>query len=117
MRTKLRIVEPVRKRELVTVRAGGRASNRDMGREREYLTPDEVALLVKTARHNRNGARDALMIYVAARHGLRAEELEELKRPALDLKRARFHVSRKQGGVPSVHPLDGCELRSLRRAP
>jgi integrase len=114
MRVKLKLVEPVPERVMVTVR-GGRRSNKNMGREREYLTPDEVDRLTKAAKRKRCGARDELMIFMCARHGLRAEELVELKRSSLNLDTARFHVSRKKGGVPSVHPLNGHELRALRK--
>jgi hypothetical protein len=44
-------------------------------RPREYLTPEEVKLLIETARRRigaRNPHRDATMILVAYRHGLRA---------------------------------------------
>src|SRR5437868_217750 len=45
-------------------------------RPREYLTPNEVELLRKAARERgRYGHRDATMISVAYRHGLRAAEL------------------------------------------
>jgi integrase len=45
-------------------------------RSREYLTPTEVETLRKTARERgRCGHRDATMILVAYRHGLRVSEL------------------------------------------
>ena len=42
---------------------------------REHLTPGEVELLVEAAKANRHGHRDATMILVAFRHGLRAAEV------------------------------------------
>jgi len=51
-----------------------RKTNREL-REREYLTPKEVTLLMDAARKNRRGHRDATMILLAYRHGLRASEL------------------------------------------
>jgi integrase len=86
-----------------------------MGRDREYLEPEEVGRLQNAAKRNRNGLRDSLMVYMSARHWLRAEELLALKRSALNLKQGRFHVSRVKGSQSSVHPLDGHELRELRR--
>jgi hypothetical protein len=41
-------------------------------RTREHLTPGEVEALVEAAKANRHGHRDATMILVAFRHGLRA---------------------------------------------
>jgi type 1 fimbriae regulatory protein FimB/type 1 fimbriae regulatory protein FimE len=85
-------------------------------RPREYLTPDEVARLIKAAgRLGRHGHRDETLILLAYRHGLRVSELVGLRWDAVDLKGGLLHVSRKKNGVPSVHPLRGVELRALRR--
>jgi type 1 fimbriae regulatory protein FimB/type 1 fimbriae regulatory protein FimE len=48
-------------------------------RSREYLTEAEVERLKKAAGDNRHGHRDATMLLVAYRHGLRATELVTLK--------------------------------------
>jgi type 1 fimbriae regulatory protein FimB/type 1 fimbriae regulatory protein FimE len=50
-------------------------------RAREYLTPDEVERLMKAARdgHGRYAHRDATLIMVAFRHGLRATEIADLE--------------------------------------
>ena len=84
-------------------------------RTREYLTQKEVERLMKTAGRNRYGHRDATMILLAFRHGLRASELCSLRWEQVDLAHARLHVSRLKSGIPSVHPLTGTELRALRR--
>jgi len=39
-------------------------------RLRDYLTRDEVALLLRSAKKSRHGARNYAMILVAYRHGL-----------------------------------------------
>src|SRR5437762_2673497 len=53
-----------------------RRRNRDV-RPREYLTPKEVERLIAAAKKGRRryGLRDATMILVAFRHGLRVSEL------------------------------------------
>jgi site-specific recombinase XerD len=84
-------------------------------RVREYLTEKEVERLIKAAGGNRWGHRDATMILVAFRHGLRASELCSLRWDQVDLAHGRLHVSRAKNGVDSVHPLAGVELRALRR--
>src|SRR5262245_9238076 len=84
-------------------------------RVREYLTQREVERLMKVANRNRYGHRDATMILLAFRHGLRASELCSLRWEQVDLAHARLHVSRLKNGLPSVHPLAGTELRALRR--
>jgi site-specific recombinase XerD len=84
-------------------------------RTREYLTEREIERLMKAAGDNRYGHRDATMILLAYRHGLRASELCSLRWEQVDLTHGRLHVSRAKNGLPSVHPLTGTELRALRR--
>jgi type 1 fimbriae regulatory protein FimE len=84
-------------------------------RQREYLTESEVERLIEAARkRGRNGPRDAAAILLAYRHGLRAAELCALKWTEVDLRHGRLHVNRGKGGIESVHPLHGPELRALR---
>ena len=84
-------------------------------RPREYLTEGEVEKLRKAAGDNRHGHRDATMILIAYRHGLRAAELVRLQWDNVDFEQAKLHVNRAKNGSPSVHPLAGVELRALRR--
>jgi type 1 fimbriae regulatory protein FimE len=82
-------------------------------RQREYLTERDVERLIKAARkRGRNGARDAAAILLAYRHGLRAQELCSLRWSQID--HGRLHVNRAKGGIESVHPLHGPELRAFR---
>jgi type 1 fimbriae regulatory protein FimB/type 1 fimbriae regulatory protein FimE len=86
-------------------------------RSREYLTPDEVEKLMKAARdgHGRYAHRDATLILIAFRHGLRATEIADLEWSQVELGRsASLHVRRLKNGKPSVHPLRGDEVRALR---
>jgi len=84
-------------------------------RTREYLTEAEVERLTKAAKANRNGQRDATMILLAFRHGLRAAELVDLRWDQVDLGRnACLHVRRVKNGIPTTHPLQGDEMRALR---
>ena len=84
-------------------------------RAREYLTDAEIARLIAAAARNRYGHRDATMVLVAYRHGLRSAELVTLRWDAVDFAHGRLHVRRLKGGSESVHPLSGRELRALRR--
>jgi integrase len=84
-------------------------------RVREYLTEKEVERLIEAAKkRGRNGLRDSAAILLAYRHGLRAQELCSLRWAQVDLKNGRLHVNRAKGGIESVHPLHGPELRALR---
>src|ERR1700737_1697880 len=58
--------------------------------------------------------RDAAAILLAYRHALRAQELCTLIWVQVDLRHGRLHVNRAKGGIESVHPLHGPELRALR---
>lgn len=107
----LKLVTPRTAKRTVTPR---RLPNAKL-RTREYLTPEEVDKLIEAARKNRYGHRDATMILVAYRHGLRVSELIDLRWDQLDWTVATLHVRRAKGGVPSVHPIRGDELRALRR--
>ena len=109
--THLKLVTPAIEKRTVMPR---RAKNADL-RTREYLTEHEIEGLMAAARKNRYGHRDATMILVAYRHGLRASELVDLRWDQADFNRAMLHVRRSKGGTPSVHPLSGSEMRALRR--
>jgi integrase len=85
-------------------------------RTREYLTPSEVKALMKNAaRRGRYGQRDACLILLAYRHGLRVSETVSLKWDQIDLKAGHLYVRRAKNGTPSTHPLQGDELRALRQ--
>ncbi len=74
-------------------------------RSREYLTPDEVARLISAAgKLGRHRHRDATLLLLAYRHGLRVGELVALRWDHLDFKPGLLHVHRLKGGVDSTHP-------------
>ena len=73
--------------------------------KRRYLTQREIDRLMDCARkHGRYGHRDATMILVAYRHGLRASEVCDLQWQQIELSEGRLHVHRVKNGIPSVHP-------------
>jgi integrase len=110
-KSQLAQVVPTGKKRAVSA---GRRSNAEY-RKREHLTAAEIDKLIEAARGNRHGHRDATMILVAYRHGLRASEICELRWEDLNFGGATLNVSRKKSGTPSTHPLNGAELRALRR--
>jgi type 1 fimbriae regulatory protein FimB/type 1 fimbriae regulatory protein FimE len=107
----LRLVTPTTEKRTVMPKRG---KNADL-RTREYLTEQEIEALMAAARQNRYGHRDATMILMAFRHGLRASEAVDLRWDQVDFNRAVLHVRRSKGGSASVHPLSGSEMRALRR--
>jgi integrase len=97
-----RAVRPLRRRNIAL-------------RSREHLTETEVKKLIEAAKGNRHGHRDATMVLVAYRHGLRASEVCDLQWEQVEFNSATLHVRRVKNGKPSTHPIRGDELRALRR--
>ena len=96
------------------VKGAKRPTNGDM-RPREYLEEHEVERLIEGARKSgRYGHRDATLILLAFRHGLRVSELAALQWGQVNLKSARLYVRRRKNGLESTQPLTGRELRMLR---
>jgi type 1 fimbriae regulatory protein FimB/type 1 fimbriae regulatory protein FimE len=92
-----------------------RRQTNEASRPREYLTPKEVDRLIDAARkRGRYGSRDATMILVAYRHGLRATEVCSLTWDQIDFAQGLLHTRRLKNGMPSVQPMSGGEMRSLR---
>jgi integrase len=81
---------------------------------RRYLTQDELEKLIKAGRKGRYGRRDATLILLMARHGLRVTEAIDLRWGQIDFSKGHLHVRRLKGGIHSVHPFQGDELRALR---
>jgi integrase len=109
-KTRLRLVTPATVKRTVTPK---RRPNGDL-RTREHLTEAEVERLMGAAKGNRYGHRDATMVLVAYRHGLRSSELVDLRWEQVDFRTATLHVRRVKKGTPSTHPILGDELRALR---
>jgi type 1 fimbriae regulatory protein FimB/type 1 fimbriae regulatory protein FimE len=106
----LQLVTPTTAKRTVTPR---RLPNHQL-RPREHLTEREVEKLIEAAKKNRNGQRDAAMILICFRHGLRASELCELQWSDVEFETATLHMRRTKNGTMGTHPLLGDELRALR---
>jgi integrase len=106
----LRLVAPANQNRTVPHRAANATY-----RKREHLTPAEIEKLIEAAKHNRHGHRDATLILVGYRHGLRASELCELEWSQINWRKATLHVRRVKNGKPATHPIRGDEMRALRK--
>jgi type 1 fimbriae regulatory protein FimB/type 1 fimbriae regulatory protein FimE len=87
-------------------------------RTREHLTEREIEQLMKAATGDgdrRYGQRDATMILIAFRHALRVSELVNVRWSDIDFKAARLNVRRLKGSISGTHPIEGDELRALRK--
>ena len=108
--TTLKLVSPATENRTVTPL---RRPNAEL-RPREHLTEHEIDKLVEAAKANRWGQRDATMILIAFRHGLRASELCGLQWSDVEFETGTLHLRRAKGGTTATHPLLGDELRALR---
>ena len=113
-KTHLSLVTPTSNYGTVGPQPPPRQRNADV-RAREYLTGAEIDRLIAAAGNNRHGHRNATMILVAYRHGLRVSELVTLRWDAVDFSQGQLHVNRAKNGSPAVHLIPGIELRALRR--
>jgi integrase len=115
MKPALRLVTPsTDNRSVATMQAPGRSEN-ETYRAREYLTPDEVDRLIETAKRGRHGHRNATLILIAWRHGLRAQEICELQWSSVEFGRnPSVHIKRVKGSISGRHHLKGDEVRWLR---
>jgi integrase len=87
-------------------------------RTREYLTEREIERLMAAARKSsRYGHRDATMILVGYRHGLRASELCDLQWSQVELNTGRLHVRRAKNGSPRFKATksEPCDAYSVNR--
>jgi integrase len=110
----LKLVPPTAEKQTVTRSTPTRLAN-SAYRSREYLTPSEMDAIMEAARKMRHGHRDSTILLIAYRHGFRASEICDLRWDQIDMDQARLHVRRVKRGTPSVHPIQGDELRALRR--
>ena len=108
----LKLVPPAIVKRTVTI---PRRKPNSVYRTREHLTGTEVDRLIEAAKANRWGHRDAAMILVAFRHGLRSSELVDLRWDQIDFAHAVLHVRRAKKGTPATHPVVGDEMRALRK--
>lgn len=89
-------------------------ANSARAERRKYLTYDEIQALSTGAKQGAFGRRDSTLVLVMYRHGLRCAEAAALRWDQVNFKEGTLYVRRLKGGVDSVHPLAGPEIRALR---
>jgi type 1 fimbriae regulatory protein FimB len=89
------------------------AINKD--KERNFITVEELELLVKACAKTRYPLRNQAIIQTMFWHGLRVSELCQLKMSDLDLKTGRLIVKRLKSSLPATHPVRPEVLRTLKR--
>lgn len=84
-------------------------------REIDFLTARQIEQLMAGAKASRYPERNQLIILMLFRHGLRVSELTGLRRSDVNLDEARVWVERLKGSLSTEQPIEGDELRLLRR--
>ena len=85
-------------------------------RLKQYTTGDLESMRSAVKKlDGRHAHRDSTLILLIYRHGLRVVEASALRWEQLDFEAGTIHVQRVKKGTPSVQPLYGDEIRSLRK--
>ncbi len=101
---------------MATISTPPRRRKNDEARAREWLKEDEVEKLRKAAaRMGVFGHRNATMVLIGFRHGLRVSELIELRWEQIDLEGRTLYVKRLKGSKPSQHTMERDEVAALRK--
>lgn len=83
---------------------------------RDYLHPAEIDRLLAAAKtFPRYGQRNYLLVLLAYRHALRISEVIDIRLSDIDLDSGRIYCRRLKGSVANTHPMEGDEIRAVRR--
>jgi integrase len=96
----LRLIKPRHESRSVPIRP----ANSEL-RQREYLTKAEVGKLMKATKDGRHVARDAALILIAFRHGLRATEICDLEWSQVEFGRSAVcapSIDQAASGIPAA---------------
>ena len=87
----------------------------DAHKAKDFLDPTEIKTFLEAAKDGRNGVRDHLLFLMMYRHGLRCSEAIDVRKEDVSFDRATLWVRRLKGSNSGMHPIEGDELRAIRR--
>jgi type 1 fimbriae regulatory protein FimB len=92
-----------------------KSATTDPHRPKNFLDPTEIKTFLDAAKAGRQGVRDHLLFLMMYRHGLRCSEAIDLRIEDVSFDRATLWVRRLKGSNSGMHPIEGDELRAIRR--
>ena len=87
----------------------------DTARDRNFITVDELELLIKACAKTRHPIRNQAIVQTIFWHGLRVSELCQLNTSDLNIKTGRLYVKRLKSSLATTHPVRPEVLRTLKR--
>ena len=81
--------------------------------QKDIVGPSVKPASLCVTRRSRYPQRDATLVLVTCRHGLRAAEACDLEWSQVDFDTTTLHVRRVKNGKPATHPIRGDELRAF----
>ena len=85
----------------------------DPHRPKDFLDPTEIKSFLEAAKSGRQGIRDHLLFLMMYRHGL--SEAIDIRTEDVSFDRSTQWVRRFKGSNSGMHPIEGDELRAIRR--